>query len=303
MRILVTGGTGQIGQALVPRLAGRGTVLAMSRAELDLARPAEIAGQLDRIAPDLIVNSAAYTNVDRAEDERELAFRVNDESPGAISRWSAAHRVPLVHLSTDYVFDGRGDRPWREDDPTGPLSAYGASKLAGEKSVQAASGPHLIVRTSWVYCAEGQNFLRTIASLAAQRAELRVVVDQVGAPTSAAVVADGLVRILAPPGDELPARFASARGLVHLTATGATSWHGFATAIVEGLRARGVPVKAERVLPIHTNEYASKAIRPRNSRLDLQLLSQVFGITPLPWTAALEIELDRLVGRTSARAP
>jgi dTDP-4-dehydrorhamnose reductase len=180
MRILVTGVTGQIGSSLVPRLAGLGTAVAPTRSELDLANPAGIAERLEQISPHLIINCAAYTNVDKAEDERELAFTVNAESPEAIARWAAAHRVALVHLSTDYVFDGSGERPWREEDPTGPLSAYGASKFAGEKSVQAASGPHLIVRTSWIYAAEGRNFLRTIASLALQRSDLWVVADQVG---------------------------------------------------------------------------------------------------------------------------
>ena len=298
MRILVTGGTGQIGAALVPRLAGLGTVVAPNRSELDLTHPAEIAEQLDRISPHLIINCAAYTNVDKAEDERDLAFTVNAESPGVIARWAAAHRVPLVHLSTDYVFDGSGERPWREDDPTGPLSAYGASKLAGEKSVQAALGPHLIVRTSWIYAAEGRNFLRTIASLAAQRSELRVVADQVGAPTSAAVVANGLVQILGAPIDDLPARFAAARGLVHLAA-GRRRQAGTVLRwpSCKGSKRAASAVKAERVIPIPTDEYPSKAIRPRNSRLDLQRLSQVFGITPLHWTAALEIELDQLVGK------
>ena len=264
-----------------------------------MARPAEIADQLERISPHLIINCAGYTNVEKAEDERDLAFTVNAASPGAIAQWAAPHRVPLVHLSTDYVFDGSGDRPWREHDPTVPLSAYGASKLAGEKSVQAASGSHLIVRTSWIYAAEGRNFLRTIASLAAQRSELRVVADQVGAPTSAAVVANGLVQILRAPVDELPALFARARTVVHLAAGGVTSWHGFATAIVQGLKARGISVKAEQVIPIRTEEYPSKVMRPRNSRLDLQRLSEEFGITPVHWTHALEIELDQLVGKWS----
>jgi dTDP-4-dehydrorhamnose reductase len=194
------------------------------------------------------------------------------------------------------VFDGSGERPWREDDPTGPLSVYGASKLAGDKSVQAASGPHLIVRTSWIYAAQGRNFFRTIASLASQRSELRVVADQVGAPTSAAIVANGVVQILGTSIDDLPRRCAAARGLVHLAATGTTSWHGFAVAIVHGLKARGAPVKAERVVPIPTGEYPLKAMRPRNSRLDLQRLAEVFGITPLHWTNALEIEFDQLMG-------
>jgi dTDP-4-dehydrorhamnose reductase len=294
MRILVTGGTGQIGGALVPQLAGLGIVMAPNRAEFDLAHPADIAQYLDQISPNLIINSAAYTSVDSAEDERDLAFAVNAESTGAIARWAAARHVPLVQLSTDYVFDGSSDRPWRADDPTGRLSVYGASKLAGEKSVQATCR---LVRTSWIYAVEGRNFLRTIASLASQRSELRVVVDQVGAPTSAAVVAEGLIQILNAPVNEVLACFAAAHDVVHLAAFGAASWYDFATAIVQGLKARGLPVPVERVVPICAEEYPAKAIRPRNSRLDLQRLSQVFGIKPLHWTAALEIELDRLVGK------
>jgi dTDP-4-dehydrorhamnose reductase len=295
MRILVTGGSGQVGGALVPRISGYGNTVAPDRSELDLTRPSMIEDRLHQIGPDLIINSAAYTNVDRAEDERDLAFTVNAESPGAIARWAATRRVPLVQLSTDYVFDGSGERPWREDDPTGPLSAYGASKLAGERSIQAAGGPHLIVRTSWVYAVQGRNFLRTIAALATDREELRIVADQVGAPTSAAVIADALVRILVAPLEDLPARFAAAHEVVNLTASGATSWYGLAVAIVKGLKARGVPVKAERIVPISTGEYPVKAKRPLNSRLDLQRLAAVFQIQPPHWGAALESELDLLV--------
>src|SRR5215831_12380060 len=196
MRILVTGVTGQVGGALVGRLRNVATVVAADRSTLDLSRPGEIASRLDEIAPDLIVNSAAYTDVDRAECERELAFVVNAASPGAMARWAARREVPLVSLSTDYVFDGSGERPWQEDDAACPLSVYGESKLAGEMEVRRAGGPHLIVRTSWVYAAGGRNFLRAISSRARECTELNVVADQVGAPTSAAIVADALARIL-----------------------------------------------------------------------------------------------------------
>ena len=196
MRIVVTGVTGQVGKALVAPLARLGTVVPSDRSTLNLAEPATLAGALDRLAPDLIINPAAYTAVDRAEDERDLAFTINGKAAGVLAEWAARRKVPLVHFSTDYVFNGQGKTPWREDSPTGPLSAYGASKLAGEEAIRAANGAHLIVRTSWVYAAHGANFLRTIARLAHERTELKIVADQIGAPTSARVIAEGLAALL-----------------------------------------------------------------------------------------------------------
>jgi dTDP-4-dehydrorhamnose reductase len=294
VRILVTGITGQVGSALVSRLADKHAVVAADRAMLDLSQPAAIAGRLDELTPDLIINPAAYTAVDRAEDERELAFRINAEAPGAMARWAALHGVPLLHFSTDYVFDGSGDRPWSEEDRTGPLSAYGASKLAGEDAVRLAGGMHLIIRTSWVYAAKGANFLRTIARLAGERKELRVVADQYGAPTSAAVIAEAVASVIAIGGAPLAERFTEASGLVNVAAAGETSWHGFAVAIVEGLRARGLPLAVDNVVPIRTEDYPTKAKRPANSRLDLRRLKREFGVETARWEAALEVELDRL---------
>jgi dTDP-4-dehydrorhamnose reductase len=294
VRILVTGISGQVGAAIVPRLAGLGEVIAADRSVLDLSRPREIAGILDELNPHLIVNPAAYTAVDRAEDERDLAFLVNAAAPQALAQWAANRDVPLVHFSTDYVFDGSGERPWREDDPVGPLSAYGASKLAGEDAIRGAAGPHLIVRTSWVYAASGVNFLRTIVRLARERDELRIVADQVGSPTSAASIAGALAEIFRAHCTDLSTAFAAANGLVHLTAGGETSWHGFAGAIVTGLKQRGVPVATRRVIPITTQEYPTKAVRPLNSRLDLSRLGRAFGIAPQGWQAPLEAELDQL---------
>jgi dTDP-4-dehydrorhamnose reductase len=294
MRIVVTGVTGQVGGALVERLRSLGSIVAADRAMLDLARPDEMPAALDRIAPDLIINPAAYTAVDRAEDEVDLAFRVNAEAPGALARWAAGRGVPLIHFSTDYVFNGAGSRPWREDDPTGPLSVYGASKLAGEDAVRAAGGAHLVIRTSWVYAAQGANFLRTIARLARERPELRIVADQFGAPTSAGLIADAASRIVATKGAALTERFAAAGGLVHVAAAGETSWHGFAAAIVDGLKARGTGLAVTRVTPIATADYPTKARRPANSRLDLARLRELFGVTTRRWEDALEPELDRL---------
>jgi dTDP-4-dehydrorhamnose reductase len=211
-----------------------------------------------------------------------------------MAAWGAAHAVPLIHLSTDYVFDGSGERAWREDDATTPLSVYGASKLAGEEAVRAARGPHLIVRTSWVYAARGANFMRTIARLAGERTELRIVADQVGAPTSARAIADALSAIIARCTGDQTSRLAESGGLVHLACGGETSWHGFAVAIVEGLRARGITLRVERIVPVASEEYPTRARRPRNSRLDQTRLSEVFRIALPHWENALALELNLL---------
>ncbi len=269
-------------------------MLAAYRSVLDLAEPQAIAGTLDRLAPDIVFNPAAYTAVDKAEDEPDLAMRVNAEAPGVIARWAAARGVPLIHFSTDYVFDGTGERAWREDDAPHPLSVYGATKLAGENEIRGAGGTVLIVRTSWVYAAEGKNFLRTIARLACERTELRIVADQIGAPTSAALIGDVVAGMLSEGMETLRELCARAGGLVHLASSGETSWYGFACAIVEGLEARGVRLAAERIVPIATEDYPTKAPRPRNSRLDLARLQALFGITPPRWQNALSPELDRL---------
>jgi dTDP-4-dehydrorhamnose reductase len=295
MRIVLTGITGQVGRALIGPLGTLGDVIPADRSVLNLAEPGTLSEALDRLAPELIVNPAAYTAVDRAEDERELAFIVNGEAPGVIARWASRRGVPLVHFSTDYVFDGDGETPWREDSPTAPLSVYGESKLAGEEAVRAARGPHLIVRTSWVYAAQGANFFRTIARLARERTELRVVADQVGAPTSASVIADAVTRLLEADPNTAPQRFARVNGIVNIAAAGQTNWHGFATRIVDGLRARGLPLAVQSIVPLRSDEYPTKAKRPRNSRFDLTRLQDAFGISTPFWDRALEAELDQLV--------
>lgn len=294
MRILVTGVTGQVGGALLAPLGTLGTVLAADERGLDLSQTQAIGDTLDRLAPDLIINPAAYTAVDRAEDEIELAYKVNAEAPAVIAHWAAAHDVPLVHFSTDYVFDGSGEHRWREDSPTGPLSVYGASKLAGETAIREVNGSHLIVRTSWVYAAKGANFLRTIARLARERKELQIVADQIGAPTSARVIAEVVTSILKSNREDLPKKLAASGGLVNVVCSGETSWHGFATAIVAGLKARGAKLEVERVVPIRTEDYSTKAKRPGNSRFELARLQRVFGIVTPSWSDALAVELDAM---------
>jgi dTDP-4-dehydrorhamnose reductase len=249
------------------------------------------------LRPDLIVNPAAYTAVDLAEDERELAFRVNAEAPAAMAHWAARRGVPLLHFSTDYVFDGSGEAPWREDDAPAPLSVYGASKLAGEDAIRTAGGPHLVVRTSWVYAAEGRNFLRTIARLAGERKELKIVADQFGAPTSARMIADAVVKILRPQLSSGGRPFERDGGVVNVSASGETSWHGFAAAIVAGLQRRGVRLAVEAVIPIAAAEYPTRARRPQNSRLDHGRLNDTFGVVMPSWGEGLETELDEMTKR------
>jgi dTDP-4-dehydrorhamnose reductase len=303
MRILLTGVSGQVGGALAPRLAALGSVIGCDSKSLDFAKPELLPPALDRLAPDLIVNAAAYTAVDRAEEEPDRAMAVNAAAPAAVARWAAPRTVPLIHFSTDYVYGGEGERPWREDDAPSPLNVYGASKLAGDAAVLAAGGSPLILRTSWVYAARGRNFLRTIAALARERQELRIVADQIGAPTSAALLADAVSAIVAQGLPALRERSARAKGLVHLAAVGETSWHGFACAIVEGLRARGIALAVERVLAIRSEDYPTRARRPRNSRLDLSRAREIFGITPVSWHDALAPELDTLAAELRLQEP
>jgi dTDP-4-dehydrorhamnose reductase len=296
MRILLTGASGQVGGVLAGKLTEFGEVFTPPRAALDLADVASIPTRLDAIAPDVIVNPAAYTAVDRAEDEPELALTINSEAPAAIGRWAAARKAPVLHFSTDYVFGGDGERPWREDDMTGPLSVYGMSKLKGEQALRAAGGPHLIVRTSWVYHRTGSNFLRTIARLAAERDGLRVVADQIGAPTSAALIGATLTDLLRKFGGDFSALAAASGNTLHLAASGTTSWHDFATAIVTGLKARGRPVRTTSIVAIKTAEFPTKATRPLNSRLDLSRITALLG-RPMPtWQSSLELELDQIAG-------
>ena len=296
MRILLFGANGQVGHELRRSLSALGEVVCTTRSGrlddgsacqlADFDRPTALPGLVARVAPDLVVNAAAYTAVDRAEDERDAAFRANADAPRAIADACARRRIRMVHYSTDYVFDGSGTRPYREDDPTSPLGVYGASKLEGERAVRESGAAHMIFRTAWVYAPHGRNFMRTMLRLAAERDELQVVADQVGTPTPAALIADVTAQALA--------SRAGPSGLWHLTATGQASWHQFASAIVSGAVARGVLSSAPRIVAIPASAYPTPARRPVYSCLDTSALRSTFGADPPTWQEGLAGVLDQL---------
>jgi dTDP-4-dehydrorhamnose reductase len=277
MRIAVTGTAGQLACSLRDAARSGQTLVMLGRPQLDLADAATIAPALDAAAPDLVVNAAAYTAVDRAESEPDVAAAVNAIAPGHIARWCAAHAVPLIHLSTDYVYDGRKPSPYMESDPTGPVSAYGRSKLAGEQAVADACPRHIIVRTAWVHSPYGANFTKTMLRLAATRAELGVVDDQQGNPTYAPHLAAAILGIA----EQIGHGSDAAWGVYHAAGSGTTTWCGFAREIFAvSARAGGA---AAAVKPITTAEYPTPARRPANSRLDCSKLSAAFGITLPDW--------------------
>ena len=296
MKILLLGGNGQVGRELRRSLVTLGELIVATRdgkgdgdsadVVADLDQPQSLIALIQAIAPDVVVNAAAYTAVDNAETDVDAAFRINAEAPAAIASACKVIDALLVHYSTDYVFDGQATRPYREDDVTAPLGSYGASKLAGEQAIRDSGARHAILRTAWVYAAHSKNFLLTMLRLAGERDELRVVADQYGAPTPAAWIADATTGLL---------RHGIAEsGTWHLTARGETDWHEFATAImdeahdIELLRRRPV------VLPITTNEYPTPAQRPAYSVLDTARLQQDFGIVPPEWRDGLKQTLREL---------
>lgn len=291
--ILLTGPNGQIGWELRRSLAPLGPVAAVGRDRLDLASPDSIRAAIRNIGPGLIVNAAAYTAVDRAEEEPALAQAVNGEAPGILAEEAKRAGATLIHYSTDYVFDGTASRPYRETDATNPVSAYGRSKLAGEQAIAAAGGTHLILRTAWVYSLRGGNFLLTMRRLAGEREELRVVDDQHGSPTWARAIAEATALIVARcRAADGPGELTECGGLYHLTAAGKTTWHGFADAIVAQMRAAGNPVACRCVLPIPTAEYPTPARRPAYSVLDCGKLESTFDIRLPAWEDQLRFCLE-----------
>jgi dTDP-4-dehydrorhamnose reductase len=291
--IVVTGATGQIGYEAVRQLAPLGKVVGLTRAELDLTKPAAIREIIRALRPRVIVNAAAYTAVDRAESERELCAAINADAPGVLAGEARRLGALLVHYSTDYVFDGSKRAPYVETDVPAPLNVYGATKLTGEQAIQATGGAHVILRTSWVYGARGTNFLRTILRLARERTELRVVNDQAGAPTWSRSVAEATAEIV---GSELrrgSEAGAGLSGLFHLAAAGRTTWYEFACSILEGDPRREEQV-CRTVVPIASAEHRTAARRPTYSVLDSTAIRDRFGLALPEWREQLGLVLSDL---------
>jgi dTDP-4-dehydrorhamnose reductase len=281
MRILITGKNGQVGNEISRLYHSPGDVVAVGKAECDLSREQSIRDLVRRVEPAVIVNAAAYTAVDQAEIDRDLCFAVNAAAPRVLAQEAARLGALLIHYSTDYVFNGEKPEPYLESDPIDPVSVYGASKAAGEAAIAETADRYLVLRTSWVYAAQGKNFLRTMLRLGAERPELRVVDDQVGAPTSAAAIAAATARLVeqyAVPGAQLPA------GIYHMTAGGSTSWCGFARAIFDA----GVLTVPPRVQAIPSSAYPTPAKRPANSVLANDKFAQAFGFRLPPWQQQLQ---------------
>lgn len=286
MRLLVTGANGQLGWELRQSLAPLGEVIALDRAACDLARPADVARILRAAEPDIIVNAAAYTAVDKAEQQEALATLINGTAVGEIAETARQLGALLIHYSTDYVFDGRKDAPYTEDDAPHPINAYGRSKLAGERAIAQCGGRYLIVRTSWIYAARGHNFLNTVLRLAHERDVLRMVDDQIGAPTWARELAQATATMATQVQQKL-AHGAFESGLLHVSAAGATSWYGFAQAILDQAMQLGTLQHRPTVHPIASAEYPTPAARPKNSRLANDRLRPLFGIALTGWDGAL----------------
>lgn len=297
MRILLFGKNGQLGWELQRSLAPLGELIALGTNDqpcADFTRPSDVAATVRALAPDVIVNAAAYTAVDKAESEPQAASVVNAVTPGVLAEAAAGLRAWLVHYSTDYVFDGTGSTPWREDDPVAPLNEYGRSKLAGEENIRASGCRHLIFRTSWVYAVRGGNFARTMLKLAQERDTLNVIDDQYGAPTGADLLADITAHAL---------RSALARpelaGTYHVAPAGETTWHGYACHVIERARAMGVPVKvaADAIQAVPTSAFPTAAQRPANSRLNTRKLRTAFGLHLPEWQAGVNRMLTEILYR------
>ncbi|MGB7263912.1 MAG: dTDP-4-dehydrorhamnose reductase [Terracidiphilus sp.] len=286
-RILIVGNAGQLGRELERIFAGIGPIVAVDRESVDLADADQTRALVQRAAPDLVLNAAAYTAVDRAESERDLAFAINEQAPRVLAEEALKRNALFVHYSTDYVFNGGKSEPWVETDATGPLNVYGASKLAGEQAVESVGGRYLTFRTCWVYGPHGNNFLLTMLRLARERDRLSIVDDQIGAPTTSIQLANATHRIVK---GVLAGQFGAVddySGLYHMTCSGSVSWFGFAQAIFTRA-AEMLGVNWPQLTPIATKDYPTPAARPRNSVLSNAKLSQRFGVQLATWQDALD---------------
>lgn len=283
--IVVFGTEGQVARSL--RILEPEAIY-VSRAECDFTRPEQIRPYLERVRPRLVINPAAFTDVDRAEKDFAEALSVNAESPAEIARWCAASGASLVHYSTDYVYSGDGENFWRESDPTHPLNKYGESKWRGEQAVTASGCHHVILRTSWVYSPFGKNFVRTMIRLGQEREALRVVNDQIGSPTYAFDLAEATVKICAHP------NFKNTSGVFNTVNSGTTSWYGLAAETFKLMREFGEPLKVQKLEPIPAREYPLPAARPSNSRMNTEKLEQIFGVKLRAWDLALKACLEEM---------
>lgn len=288
-RILILGAGGQVGTELRRSFADAGDVTAWDRNIADLSQPEGLRSLIHELRPDIILNAAAYTAVDRAESEPELAMTINGDAPRVLAEEASKLGALLVHYSTDYVFDGAKDSPWVESDPTGPLNVYGRTKLAGERAIEETGGRYLIFRTSWVYGAHGRNFLLTMLRLGRERDQLKVVDDQFGAPTSSAAIADATRAVI----EKAASGDTGNSGTYHMTCGGETSWCGFAREIFarQALQTGG---KSPQILPIPSSEYPVPAARPANSVLSNRKLQSAFGIALPDWRSALDATMKTL---------
>ena len=300
-RILLLGKNGQVGFELQRSLAPLGEVVALDRYTTplngDLANLESLAATVRAVRPSVIVNAAAYTAVDKAEAEPELARRVNAEAPGLLATLAKETNAWLVHYSTDYVFDGSGSTPWSEADPTGPLNIYGKTKLEGEQALAASGCQYLTFRTSWVYAARGNNFLKTMLRLAKDRETLNVVADQWGAPTGAELIADvtaQAVQKVLQDGEDSTSRELSLSGTYHLAAAGTVNWHGYASHVIERARQQFPDaIRVRQILPVATSAFPTPALRPGNSRLNTQRLKHTFGVELPAWQNGVDAVVDR----------
>lgn len=300
MKILLFGKDGQVGWELQRSLAPLGELVALDTGSQDLCgdftKLEGIAQTICSVAPDIIVNAAAHTAVDKAESEPELAHTINALAPGVLAQAAKRSGAWLVHYSTDYVFDGSGDKPWLETDPTGPLNIYGKTKLAGEDAIRASGCQHLIFRTSWVYAARGGNFAKIMLRLAQERDCLTIIDDQIGAPTGADLLADVSAHAI-----RTALRHPQLSGLYHLVASGQTSWHGYASFVIDFARQAGIAIKVapDAIQPVPTSAFPTAAKRPLNSRLDTGKLTNTFGLNLPHWQSGITRMLTEILEKQS----